>query len=111
MNNAAVGGLPSSLSSITTNLSPLFPETPSSHSGDVTATNLSLDSSFSIWDPLSPKSLIKHELQRSAVCLIVEIVEMIQRLIEVFYCINNEYEGKVLVIKYWLKCVSTIVRY
>ncbi|VDK85505.1 unnamed protein product [Onchocerca ochengi] len=67
LNNAAVGGLPSSLSSITTNLSPLFPETPSSHSGDVTATNLSLDSSFSIWDPLSPKSLIKHELQRSAV--------------------------------------------
>ncbi|VDO30400.1 unnamed protein product, partial [Onchocerca flexuosa] len=67
LNNAAVRGLPSSLSSITANLSPLFPETPSSHSCDVTATNLSLDSSFSIWDPLSPKSLIKQELQRSAV--------------------------------------------
>ncbi|VDN81698.1 unnamed protein product [Brugia pahangi] len=59
----AVGGLPSSLSSITASPSPLFPETPS-HSGDVK--NLSLDSSFSIWDPLSPKSIIKHELQRSA---------------------------------------------
>ncbi|VDO33794.1 unnamed protein product, partial [Brugia timori] len=59
----AVGGLPSSLSSITASPSPLFPETPS-HSGDVK--NLPLDSSFSIWDPLSPKSIIKHELQRSA---------------------------------------------
>ncbi|EJD76381.1 B-box zinc finger family protein [Loa loa] len=66
LSSAAVGGLQSSLSSITASPSPLFPGT-SSHSGDVTATNLSLDSSFSIWDPLSPKSLIKHELQRSMV--------------------------------------------
>ncbi|VDK73028.1 unnamed protein product [Litomosoides sigmodontis] len=66
LNNASVGALPSSLGSITASSSPLFPET-SSHCGDVAATNLSLDSSFSIWDPLSPKSLIKHELQRSAV--------------------------------------------
>uniref|UniRef100_A0A915PYU1 B box-type domain-containing protein n=1 Tax=Setaria digitata TaxID=48799 RepID=A0A915PYU1_9BILA len=67
LSSAAVGGLPTSLTNITASPSPLFPETPSSHSGDVAAANLSLDSSFSIWDPLSPKSLIKHELQRSAV--------------------------------------------
>ncbi|KAL3998266.1 NHL repeat family protein [Acanthocheilonema viteae] len=65
LNNATVEGFPSSLVSITASPSPLFPE--NSHSGDVAATNLSLDSSFSIWDPLSPKSLVKHELQGSEV--------------------------------------------